>query len=100
MSRSRKKNPITKDHWGGKFGKRMASKAVRRSKDFSLSGGEYKKIYESWNINDYISYYSKEDAIKDWYDEEAEHCKYQHLHKKYGTLERWLKAWEKMSLRK
>ena len=43
---------------------------------------------------------SKEDAIKDWYDEEAEHWIYQHLHKKYGTLEKWLKAWEKMSLRK
>ena len=100
MSRSFKKNPINKDHFGGKYGKRMASKAVRRKKTFALSGGEYKKVYESWNINDYISYYSKEDAIKDWYNEEAEHCKYPHLHKKYGTLERWLQAWEKMALRK
>ena len=100
MSRSFKKTPINKDHFGGKLGKRRASKAVRRNKDFALSGGEYKKVYDSWDINDYISYYSREDAIKDWYDEEAAHRKYQNLHKRYGTLERWLQAWEKMTLRK
>lgn len=100
MSRSFKKTPISKDHWGGKFGKRMANKAIRNKKDFTSSGGEYKKMYESWDINDYVSYYSREDAIKDWYDEEGDHCKYKHRHNKYGTLEKWLKAWEKMSLRK
>lgn len=100
MSRSFKKNPISKDHYGGKSGKRFANKAVRRKKNLSYSGGEYKKVYDSWDVNDYICYYSREDAIKDWYDEEADHNKYQHLHKKYGTLKRWLQAWEKMTLRK
>ena len=46
MSRSFKKTPISKDHWGGKFGKRMANKAIRNKKDFASSGGEYKKMYE------------------------------------------------------
>ena len=98
MSRSYKRRPIVKDHNSGKYGKRQGNKAVRRKKDFSLSGSEYKKVYNSWNIHDYISYYSKEDAIKDWYKEEKERSKY--LHKKYGTLKKWLQAWKKMMLKK
>ena len=100
MSRSFKKKPIYKSHDGGKEMKRIASHAVRRKKDFSSNGADYKKVFESWNLNDYISYYSKEDAIKAWYDEESSHSTSQWRHKKYGTLEKWLKAWEKMALRK
>ena len=100
MSRSVKKHPVVKDHGSGKWGKRQASKAVRRSKSFDDSGKEYKKLYNTWNIHDYVSYYSKEDAIKDWKKEESLPVRKQHLHRKYQTLEKWLIVWEKMMLKK
>lgn len=100
MSRSVKKHPVVKDKGSGKWGKRQASKAVRRSKSFDGSGKEYKKLYNSGNIYDYISYYSKEDAIKDWKREELLPVRKQRLHKKYQILEKWLIAWEKMMIKK
>ena len=102
MSRSYKKHPIVKDHTSGKWGKQQGNKAVRRDKEFSSSGKDYKKIYNSWDIHDYISYYTKEEAIKQWEAEESDgrEGKYQILHDKYGTLDRWLIAWKKMMLNK
>ena len=100
MSRSYKKVPIVKDHDSGKIGKRFANKAVRRKEEDALKGKEYKKIYPSWDIHDYINYYPKEEAIQDWYDEEKYPEHSQTRHRKYGTLEKWLIAWEKMMLKK
>ena len=102
MSRSYKKTPIVKDNIGGKTGKRFANKKVRRLKNELFKRKEYKKVFESWNINDYISYYSLEDAIIDWYNEEENKIlkEYAPLHKKYKTLENWIKHWEKMMLGK
>jgi len=102
MSRSYKKTPIVKDNFGGKTGKRYANKKVRKTKDCLFKGGEYKKIFESWNINDYISYYTLEEAIEDWYKEETENFPKEraYLHKRYKTLDRWIQAWEKMMLSK
>jgi len=52
MSRSYKRNPIVKDDKRNKRrDKRMASKAARRK---SLCNGcMYKKVYNSYNINDH-----------------------------------------------
>lgn len=109
MSRSYKKHPITKD--GGrssKIGKKLANKKVRKNVDKLPSKGKaYKKIYNSWDINDYISYWTEKDAIEGWYEEETlakiwcipvEEIEY---HKLYGTLENYLnKYYKKYSIRK
>ena len=97
MSRSRKKVPIFKDQSTRKFGKKQANKAVRRQKEETFKGKEYKKVYCSWNISDYICYYSKEQAIHDWYAEENLPAYQQRLHKRYKTLEDWIKQWRKWS---
>ena len=100
MSRSRKKVPICKDHPTGKWGKRQANRAVRRRKGESLNRKSYKKVYDSWDIHDYIAFYPKEQAIKDWYIEENDPNVIGWRHKKYQTLERWLIAWKKMMYNK
>lgn len=100
MSRSKRKVPIVKDHNSGKYGKKMANKKVRREKDTLFKGKEYRKVYPSWDIHDYISYYPKEEAIQDWYSEESYPSYWQWRHSEYKTLERYLIAWEKMMLRK
>ncbi len=50
MSRSFKKVPIIKD--SSQYAKRQANKKVRHS-DIS-NFGNYKKLYEQWNISDWI----------------------------------------------
>ena len=54
MSRSYKKTPVVKDGKSGRIGKRFASRKVRRYKGKIPKGCFYKKIYESWNIHDYV----------------------------------------------
>ena len=57
MSRSYKHTPIIKDGSSAKrkSSKREASKKVRKYKGFIPDGNYYKKIYNSWEIYDYIS---------------------------------------------
>ena len=100
MSRSRKKVPIYKDQATRKYGKKQANKAVRRRKEESFKGKEYRKVYSSWDISDYISYYSKEQAIKDWYQEENLPKYRQSLHNRYKTIEKWLLHWKKWNFNK
>ena len=95
MSRSYRKNPIRKSHDGGKEMKRIASKAVRRQKELPLKGSSYKKIFNSWNLNYYISYWPLEEAIEAWYEEENKSESYRHFHKRYKTLENFLNWWKK-----
>ncbi|WP_053957331.1 hypothetical protein [Inediibacterium massiliense] len=67
MSRSHKKIPIVKDSGSKEWSKRQASKAVRRYKKVIQNGSSYKKLFESWNINDFISYYPwNVENQKDW----------------------------------
>lgn len=54
MSRSYKKNPIVKDGRSGKVGKRFANKKVRRYKGELPDGKAYRKLYESWDIHDWV----------------------------------------------
>ena len=107
MSHSYKKNPIVKDNGKGKKdSKRIANHKVRRNKYIPLTGGNYKKMYESWDIADYVCRYTLEEAIADWYEEEEEHHfensfgKIQWRHDKYHTLENWIRHWKKMMINK
>lgn len=64
MSRSYKHNPVYSDYSRKttKYFKRQASHKIRRS--FNVPNGKaYRKFYNSWDIHDYISYWTKEDAI-------------------------------------
>ena len=54
MSRSYKKNPVMKSTNCKKFAKRQAAKKVRKA-DFVADGGDFKRIGDSWEINDYVS---------------------------------------------
>ncbi len=101
MSRSRKKIPISKDNFGGKKGKRLANHAVRRYKDNIPNGKWYRKIYNSYNINDYICYFPIEEVIDYWYEEESEHYKsYAWRHDRFKSLEEYIQYWKKHMIRK
>lgn len=56
MGKSYKKMPILKDPYDKKWVKRQASKSIRRYKLTISNRGAYKKIFDSWDINDYIFY--------------------------------------------
>ena len=62
MSRSYKKVPITKDRGCGKDMKKFANKKVRRTNEL-INGGTYKKVFDQWEIHDYVSRWTKEEAI-------------------------------------
>lgn len=68
MSRSYKKNPIWKCCGDTKWGKRQANHKVRRCKynDIPLRGKGYKKLYESWDIVDYIMRWTWKDCLRWW----------------------------------
>ena len=96
MSRSYKKNPFTTDQRNKRIGKRFANKRVRKSAfEDALQGksADYKKLYEQYDICDYRWRWSKEDAIKDYYENER-------LQQLYPTLELFLEYWAKCSKRK
>lgn len=62
MSRSYKKNPISKcDPKNGTPGKKFANRKVRRCKDAIPNGKAYRKIYNSWEIHDYVCRYTYEE---------------------------------------
>ena len=56
MSRSRKKHPVVSDYGRNStwFFKRQASRKVRYYKGHIPDGSQFKKLYCSWNIFDYI----------------------------------------------
>ena len=102
MSRSYRKNPIIKDN--GKSKKEMKSLANRKVRrklndsDFNISNGKaYKKEFESWDIADFISRWTKEDAIKEY---ESKSKKYRWFKEEWPTLDDYLNYWEKTMHRK
>ena len=100
MSRSYRKSPRIKDH--NKGVKRLANKKIRRVNRLTpLKGGNYKKMYPTWDICDYNYYWSIEEAKDSWYEEESEHYKgYAWRHERFKTLENWLSYWAKCVKRK
>lgn len=66
MSRSYRKHPYLKDGNGGRhrvFAKKQANRVVRRA-SIVQNGMYYKKLFCSWNINDYISNETLNDFIR------------------------------------
>lgn len=60
MSHSYRKNVILTDQGNKKAGRKFANRKVRRiakDPDFTCSLGDYKKLYESWDISDYAFRY-------------------------------------------
>ena len=69
MSRSYKRSPICKDK-NFKKGKRLASRAVRRTSDVP-KGKQFRKVYCGWNISDWRSRgqsYTVEQFRRAWFD--------------------------------
>lgn len=98
MSRSYKKTPIAKDSIKSSANnKRIANRVYRHNNKMELHQRKaYRKHYETWEIHDYVSLYTKEQAIKDYYDREYRYSK----RLGYPTLESWLNYWEKCYRRK
>ena len=96
MSRSYKKSPNSTDGSAGttKRSKRVANKKVRITEDVP-SGGAYKKVSETWDIHDYSTRWTWEEAVKDW-----EEGKNPYLKKEFPTLEEYRQYWEKCCKRK
>jgi hypothetical protein len=93
MSRSYKQNPVLTDGspHSTKKSKKFANKSVRNTEleELPLKGNGYKKIFESYNIHDWITRYTKQD----WADNYFKH-KYEYTFKQY------MKLWERYYKRK
>lgn len=70
MSRSYKKHPYCTDGStpGTKNSKRIANKKVRRCKNKIANGKSYKKLFCSYEIHDWISRWTWEEAKADYYN--------------------------------
>ena len=90
MSRSYKKHPYFTDGRNGrKIKKRYANKTVRNYNKKIAKGNAFKHLYCSWNIHDYISRWTWEEA------------KFEHEHNnEYPTLKECYKYWSKYYKRK
>ena len=97
MSRSFKKTPISKDNEKSSArNKALANRAFRRRNKSTLYQRKtYKKCYDSWEIHDYVSLYTKEQAIEDYFRHQRRYIRIG-----YPTLESWLNYWEKCYRRK
>jgi hypothetical protein len=99
MSRSYKKTPVIKDN--GKSKKISKTFAVRKTRrklknlDYEIADGKaYRKEFESWEIADYVSRWTKEKAIQEYETN-------QYIDKKrFPTLQSWINYWEKYMYRK
>lgn len=104
MSRSVKKHPVVKDGDSGVFGKKLANKKVRRTEDVPMKGKGYRKIFESWDIHDYVNRWTKEEAIEMWIDEEKDryfHNYEGYFHRRFNNnFDRYLGWWQRETLGK
>ena len=102
MSRSYKKNPCAKDNGDKKAMKQIANRTVRRriKMDEDMpSRLQHKKMTESWDITDYKTRMTREEAIQ-WYNELVDRNPTARFMKRFPTLEVWLKYWDKCYRRK
>lgn len=97
MSRSYKKQPYTKD--GGptrvKFAKRKANKKVRRTNDVP-SGKSYRRVFEPYDIHDYINYWPWHEA-KEWYEANKDDV---YWLRHYPTLKSFYRHWKTSTIMK
>lgn len=91
MSRSYKKYPCSKD--GGptrvKFAKREANKKVRRTSNIP-SGKSYRRVFEPYDIHDYINYWPWHEAKK-WYEANKDDV---YWLRRYPTLKSFYRYWK------
>lgn len=118
MSRSYKKEPVSKDnqHGGAKWGKRMAASRIRNidpeSEEAEVLAGKsnrYKKInQDTYDIHDYVSRWTEDEARVYWnsiVNGIHEKCKYpsfvEKFLQKYPTEDDYInKVWAKDCKRK
>ena len=96
MSRSRRKRPVLKD--GGnshKVAKTDNNRYVRHTGAYLPKKGNYAHRYFYDWMHDSVRIMTREDAIRAWEMEEQEHAWTDRLHRRYGTLDRWLAQWRK-----
>lgn len=101
MSRSYKKNPVAKETGDKKSRKQIANRTVRRriKDDEDMPARlQHKKMTESWDITDFKTRMTREEAIA-WYNDDSVH-KSAWFKKHCPTLKAWLKYWEKWYVRK
>lgn len=91
MSRSYKKNPYCTDGSPKttQESKKFANKKVRNTKDLP-NGGAYKKVFESYDIHDFIDRWTWEEAKALW-----ERGDNQYLRNLYPTLKDFYRHWLK-----
>ncbi len=96
MSRSYKRCPVYTDGNPGttKESKKFANKKVRNTEDMP-NGGAYKKVYESYDIHDYIVRWTWDEAKAEW-----ERGDNEYLRKRYPTLKEFYRYWLKCCKRK
>lgn len=108
MSRSYKHTPISKDGNSGKKAKQMANRHFRRlsNKEFEQYSSRkgYRRHTNPWDIHDWINYWSREQAIQDYYrncttSKFGFYCTDWFI-EKYPTLEDYLQYWLKCMTRK
>lgn len=76
MSRSYKHHPFNKDRGIGKDAKQIASQRIRaipaeseESEILASAPSNYRKLKgDTWGIHDYVSRYTREEAIKHYYE--------------------------------
>lgn len=106
MSRSYKKTPWSGDR-KGKIKKRIANQTVRswlkQHPDIKLSKGDFKKIYETWDICDYgykmtwEEYWESEIRHYYWFKmnfpemKTSKYCKYPDKKESYKQWYKWYK---------
>lgn len=92
MSRSYKKNPILTDGSAGstKRSKRCANHRVRRTsdKEIPMKGSGFKKLFESYDIHDFVIRWTWQDAV-DWWE------KNEWIREKYPTKKSLYQWWIK-----
>ncbi len=95
MSRSFKHSPVSTDgkRRTTKQSKKFANKTIRHYKKGLPNGKAYKKLFCSYNIHDWISYWSWSQAQKDW-------NRLFFLQKEYPTLKQFYIFWYKCQKRK
>ena len=105
MSRSYKHTPMYTDRThGAKWWKRQANRKVRHYKKELDNGRMYKKIYESWEIHDWVSYCPEKNALAYYNKSIAEFGTryfYYDIREDYPTFEIYRdKYWKKYHYRK
>ena len=109
MSRSWKRNPYCKDRGIGKDAKQIAAARLRcipidseESEVLVSAPANYKKInHDTWDIHDYTSRWTLENAIKDYYESIKNSRWKERFLSQYPTVEDYLtRNWAKYYKRK